>query len=140
MNWYNIFNAIEAGLWAIVALVIPFRVPCRTGQQRAATWLACIAFLTFGATDILEIGREGFIPLWLWGLKIACGIAILSSRYTWLGWNKFRLRDRELLFGLFCLIAVGVLILLQRYKEGLTVDTPRAANSQINVLFRIDLS
>ena len=119
MNWYNTFNAVEAGLWGVVAVVIVIRVPCQSWQQRYGVLLGSVAFIAFGITDVLEIGREGFIPLWLWGLKIACGIGILSARYTWLGWNRFHWRDRELLFGLFCLISVFVLIWLQGYKESL---------------------
>jgi hypothetical protein len=121
MNWYNIFNAIEAGLWFVVALAIPCRIPCLSRQQRLGVILGCLAFITFGITDILEIGREGFIPLWLWGLKVACGTAILTARYTWLGWNKFRWRDREVLFGLACLASVGVLIYLQQVNERLAI-------------------
>lgn len=121
MNWYNSFNAIEAALWAVVACLIPLRVACASWQQRWGTVLGSAAFVAFGITDLLEIGREGFIPLWLWGFKIACGLAILAARYTWLGWNRFRWRDRELAFGLFCLISVIVLILLQRFNERLGI-------------------
>lgn len=85
MNWYNTFNAVEAGLWGVVAIIIIIRVPCQSWQQRFGMLLGSVAFIAFGITDVLEIGREGFIPLWLWGLKIACGIGILSARYTWLG-------------------------------------------------------
>ena len=119
MNWYNSFNAVEAVLWGVVAIVIPLRVPCATWQQRCGVILASCAFLLFGITDLLEINKEGFIPLWLWGLKIACGMGILSSRYLWLGWNKFSWRDREVVFGLACLLSVGVLIYLQRLNESL---------------------
>lgn len=113
MNWYNAFNTVEAGLWAIVAVVIPNRAACGNRQQRAALALASAAFLAFGATDLLEIGRDGYLPIWLWGCKIACGVAILTARYMWLGWTKFRWRDCEVLFGLACLLAVTVLIYLQ---------------------------
>ncbi|MDB5336816.1 MAG: hypothetical protein JWN70_2435 [Planctomycetaceae bacterium] len=130
MNWYNTFNAIEAGLWGVVAIVIPLRVTCVTWQERCGALLGSCAFVAFGITDILEIGKEGFIPLWLWGFKIACGCSILAARYTWLGWNKFRWRDRELLFGLFCLISVCVLITLQRYKESLITPATSARHSR----------
>ena len=114
MNWYNAFNTVEACLWAVVTVIVLCRVPCTTRQQRAGVVLGGVAFLVFGVTDLLELGREGVLPLWLWGLKIACGIAIISARYTWIGWSKFHWRDREVLFGLGCLIAVVVVISCQR--------------------------
>jgi threonine/homoserine efflux transporter RhtA len=117
MDWYNAFNAVEAGLWFVVAAVIAGWTPCATRQQRAAVWLACVSFALFGLTDLLEIGRAGAIPLWLWGLKIACGSGILAARYTWRGWRTFRWRDREFLFGVGCLTAVGMLIVVQRGVE-----------------------
>lgn len=76
--------------------------------------LATAAFVAFGVTDLLEIGHGGVIPLWLWAFKIACGCGILAARYTWHGWNTFRWRDREFLFGIGCLVAVGVVITVQQ--------------------------
>jgi hypothetical protein len=118
MNWYDTFNAIEAGLWGMVAAVILCRTASSTRQQRGAVVLAGLSFVTFGVTDLLEIGTDGLMPLWLWGCKVACGAAILSARYTWLGWDRFRWRDREVLFGLACLVAVVVLIVLQITEPG----------------------
>jgi hypothetical protein len=113
MNWYDTFNAIEAALWAIVAIVIPLKATPTCGRQRFAIALASITFIAFGVSDLFEIGKDGNLPMWLWGYKVSCGIFIFSARFTWRGWSSFRLSDREVLFGLFCLIAVSVLILLQ---------------------------
>jgi len=117
MGWYNTFNAVEAGLWGVVAVVIACCTPCSTRQQRAAVTLGSAAFMAFGVTDLLEIGRAGAIPLWLWGLKIACGSGILAAHYTWRGWTTFRCRDREFLFGLGCLVAVAIMIAVQHVVE-----------------------
>lgn len=114
INWYNAFNTVEAGLWGVVALVILCRPQVDNRRQRSAVVLGGIAFIAFGLTDLLEVGREGRLPQWLWGAKVACGVAIVSARYTWRGWATFRWRDREFLFGLACLLAVGVIIYLQR--------------------------
>ena len=113
MTWYQTFNAAEAGLWVIMAIVIPLQAKCASRQQRLAVVLACLAFLAFAASDLLEINFETAIPWWLWGMKIACGTAILAARYTWLGWEKFRWRDREFLFGIFLLAATVTVIVLQ---------------------------
>lgn len=123
MNWYDAFNAIEAVLWVIVAGVIAIRVPRTTAQQRFAIILGSMAFLAFAGTDLLEIGRTGTFPAWLWGLKIGCGIAILAARYTWRGWHRFRWTDREMQFGIACLIGVAVIIALQRWLDALTGAT-----------------
>jgi hypothetical protein len=117
MLWYDRFNLVEACLWGLVALVIPFRARAADLQQRAAVVLASVAFLAFGGTDLLEIGCAGHIPGWLWGLKIACGAAIVAARYTYRGWRTFRWRDREFLFALALLAAVIAVIGLQRQSE-----------------------
>lgn len=121
MGWYNVFNAAEAGLWGVVAAIIAWRTPCATRQQRAAVGLACVSFAAFGLTDLLEIGRAGVIPLWLWTFKITCGSGILAARYTWRDWNTFRWRDPEFLFGAGCLAAVVALFVMQRVVEPLAM-------------------
>lgn len=113
MSWYRLFNLTEAVLWWIVAVVIFLKVPRDNRQQRWGAMLAVVAFAAFGVTDLLESSQERGIPLWLWGFKILCGVGIFSARYTWLGWSRFRWTDREFLFGLGCLVAVIVLIVLQ---------------------------
>jgi hypothetical protein len=114
MSLYDAFNAIEAVLWAVVAVVIWCRAPTPTRQQRLSVHLALAAFLAFGATDLLEIGSQGRLPMWLWGCKIGCGVAILIARYMWRGWATFRWRDREMTFAARCLIAVVGVVALQR--------------------------
>jgi len=113
MSWYDAFNAVEAGLWGVVAVVIAWRTPRQTSQQWVAVWLAGGAFLAFSVTDLLELGRAGDLPLWLWGLKIACGVAIFAARFLWLGWKQFSWHSREVRFGLACLFAVLLIIALQ---------------------------
>ncbi len=117
MDWYNAFNAIEAALWMVVAITIAVCVPCANWQQRSGVVMAGGAFVAFGGTDLLELGRDGSLPLWLWGLKIACGCAILAARFTWLGWNHFHWRSREFLFGWACLAAVVTIIIVQRWID-----------------------
>ncbi len=112
---YAIFNLIEGILWFGVATMIVVRVPWTTVVQRRAVLGGAAAFAVFGLTDFLESGTDGRLPAWLWGLKIACGTAILVSRYTYKGWDRFRWHDREFLFGIGCLIAVSVIIVLQKF-------------------------
>src|SRR5688572_28589839 len=78
MVWYDRFNLVEAALWVVVALAVLFRTSPVTPQQRWGVALGGAAFVLFGGTDLLEIGCAGFVPLWLWVLKIACGCAILA--------------------------------------------------------------
>ena len=113
MNWYQTFNTVEGVLWWVVAGVILARTPQETPQQRCGARLAVGAFLAFGLSDFLEASQQGAIPLWLWGIKVLCGCAILAARYTWLGWSRFRWTDREILFGLGCLFAVVLLVVFQ---------------------------
>ncbi len=113
-SWYVRFNAVEGLLWVVVAVFVAVRTPAVNLQQRWEARCGSLAFALFGTTDWLECRYEAMIPLWLWSLKIACGSAIFASRYTWRGWDRFRFRDREVLFGVFCLTCVAALIWLQR--------------------------
>ncbi|MEZ6125957.1 MAG: hypothetical protein R3C49_22750 [Planctomycetaceae bacterium] len=117
MTWYQALNAVEAGLWGLVAVWILLKVPAETVQRRRGVRIGFVAFLAFGLSDAFEVFHEARIPLWLWGHKIACGCAILCARFTWLGWDRFHWRRREVLFAGFCLIAVLLLILLQRLSS-----------------------
>lgn len=119
MSLYDAFNAVEAVLWGLVAAIILLRTRCETWQQRNGALLGGAAFLVFGVTDLCEIGRAGNLPIWLWSLKIACGLAILAARFTWLGWNRFSWKSRAFGFGLGCLAAVLLIIVLQRWLETL---------------------
>ena len=40
-------------------------------RQQLGKMIGALAFQLLGATDQLEIAREGKQPLWLWGLKIS---------------------------------------------------------------------
>ena len=115
MDWYDRFNAIEAGLWFLVAAALPFRARSRDGRQQTAVRLASVAFVIFGISDLCELGREGRLPLWLWALKSACAAALLFARMHWLGWHQFSWRMRELWFAILCLLAVLGMILLQTW-------------------------
>ena len=117
MLWYDRFNLLEAGLWVVVAVAILFCARPVTRQQRWAVAIAGVAFLVFGLTDLLEIGCAGFVPGWLWGLKIGCGGVILAARYAYRGWGTWRWTDREFLFGVAILVAVMVVIAVQRRVE-----------------------
>lgn len=113
MSWYQAFNAVEAGLWMFLAVVISLCVRRENAQQSFAVVLGSAAFLVFGVSDLLEMSFQAAIPWWLWTLKIACGAAILSARYTWLGWSKFRWNDREFLFALGLLAGACAVIVVQ---------------------------
>lgn len=112
-NWYRNFNSIEAFLWIGVAVYLVTRVKSQNRRQRWALWIAAATFVIFGASDWLEAGLEGRVPLWLYAMKIACGASIFACRFTWLGWRMWHWRHREFLFGVFCLIAVSVAIWFQ---------------------------
>jgi hypothetical protein len=113
-SWYVQFNALEGLLWMAVAVIVAVRTPVASVQQRWAARCGVFGFALFGASDWLECRHEAHIPLWLWAMKIASGGVIFAARYTWLGWDRFRCRDREVLFGVFCLICVVALIWFQR--------------------------
>ncbi len=51
----------------------------RRTPPQAGVCAAAAIFLVFGVTDWLELGTGGRLPLWLWGLKVACGAGIFAA-------------------------------------------------------------
>lgn len=115
---YVIFNRLEGLAWWIVAAALPFVVKPKTPRQKWAIALASLGFVLFGITDFLEAPLRGQLPPWLWLFKIGCAAWILSSRFFYIGWNRFRLTDRYFLFGLACLTATLGVIWLQHVLYG----------------------
>lgn len=113
MSLYDLFNAAEGLLWWGVAAHLLLRVPTHEPRRHRALRLAAATFLVFGVTDWLELGSGGRLPLWLWGLKIACGLVVFACRYEWRGWRALRWHDREVLFGILCLIGVAIIVTIQ---------------------------
>ncbi|WP_437226357.1 hypothetical protein SH661x_004542 [Planctomicrobium sp. SH661] len=132
LTWYQLFNDVEAVLWGIASITVLFKTPCSTPQQVWAARLGALSFFVFGITDLIEAAHETWIPLWLWGLKCLCGVGLISSRYMWKGWNRFRWTDREFLFGVGCLLAVLVLIKLQH--SSLNQSLPSSQTRKLNPL------
>ncbi len=79
MSLYDLFNAAEGLLWWGVAAHLLWRVPTDEPRRRRALCAAAAIFLVFGVTDWLELGTGGRLPLWLWGLKVACGAGIFAA-------------------------------------------------------------
>jgi hypothetical protein len=118
MNWYNVFNSIEAALWAAIALSVLFATPIASRRQRAAVWVGCLALIAFGVTDLLELGRDGRLPLWLWGLKAVVFGLMVACQMVYSGVKQVRWNSREIVLctGLG-LGALGIIV-LQRWLDG----------------------
>lgn len=113
MSIYDTFNFVEGLLWWGVALLLARKATDTPPHARRPLVVAALAFVLFGITDWLEPGRAGRLPLWLWALKVICGVAILWARYEWRGWRTMRWHDRELLFSAGCLLGVATAMMLQ---------------------------
>jgi hypothetical protein len=115
---YEIFNKVEGIMWFIVAVALPFYIRPRTGRQKLSIAVASAGFALFGLSDFLEAPFQGQLPVWLWTYKIACAALILSCRFAYIGWRRFRLTDRYVLFALICLGASAGAIYLQHRLYG----------------------
>ena len=113
LSIYEAFNYGEGVIWFVAAVVTPLKCKLTTRTQRIGVTLASIGFILFGMSDFFEATRQGNISLWLWAFKILSGSIILAGRFTYVGWKKFSVSDRYFRFGLFCLVAVVVLVVLQ---------------------------
>jgi peptidoglycan/LPS O-acetylase OafA/YrhL len=106
---------VEAVIWFLVAVAI-WRPPERNHRhQQVGVMFGSLGCLLFGATDLLEINREGNQPLWQWFLKISSGVLILTAKFTWQGWPKFSWRQKEVKFAMASLIAVIIVIAIQHW-------------------------
>jgi hypothetical protein len=115
---YVIFNRLEGVAWVAVAIGLPFYIRPATTRQKLSVLAASFGFILFGITDFLEAPLRGQLPAWLWIFKISCATLILSCRFSYIGWSRFRLTDRYFLFGVGCLIASLAVILLQQILYG----------------------
>ncbi len=115
---YEVFNRVEGILWFLVAVAIHFAFKANSASQKWSLIAASLGFVLFGVSDFLEAPLHGQLPAWLWAWKILCATFILSCRYQFIGWRKFRLKDPYLLFGFFCLTASMGAIFLQTYLYG----------------------
>lgn len=115
---YEIFNRIEGIAWWIIAVVLPFVVKYPTRRQHWAVFAASLGFILFGISDFLEAPVHGQLPWWLWALKVFCAAWLLACRFFYVGWHRFRLTDRYVLFAIFCLFAVFGVMVLQHYLYG----------------------
>lgn len=74
------FNAVEAGLWIVIAVIV--RVQWRG-------WALPIVLIAFGVSDVIEISSGAWYrPWWLLAWKVLCVAAI-----SWLGWRLLRQRS-----------------------------------------------
>ncbi len=110
---YEIFNKVEGIIWVIIALSLPFFVRAISARQRFSIAAASVGFTLFGVSDFIEAPLRGQRPSWLWAFKIPCAAWILSCRFFYLGWDRFRFNDRYVILGLECLLASAVAISLQ---------------------------
>jgi hypothetical protein len=70
------FNYGEAGLWALIAIVLLWR--CRL--PGAWRWLLPSAFAVFAVTDLVEVRTGAWNdPWWLGLLKVACVLVFLLA-------------------------------------------------------------
>lgn len=115
---YVIFNRLEGVAWIAVAIGLPFYIRPATRRQKWSIYAASLGFVLFGVTDFLEAPLRGQLPAWLWIFKISCAAVILSCRFSYVGWNRFRITDRYFLFGAACLAATLGVIWLQRVLYG----------------------
>ena len=85
---YEIFNYVEGGIWLAVAVALPTKYSSDSKSRKMGLLIAGVGFVAFGISDFLEATRQAAIPLWLWALKILCGMMLLIGRYTYIWLEK----------------------------------------------------
>ena len=82
-------NYVEAALWVLVGLAFSVYAFKRTGMVRRLCLGASVAFLAFGASDVVEVQSGAWWrPWWLLAWKAACigALAVLLVLY----WRRRR--------------------------------------------------
>ncbi|MFT5906695.1 MAG: hypothetical protein ACI9E1_002307 [Cryomorphaceae bacterium] len=114
MNHYQFLNFSEGALWLIAAVILRKIVVIEEKRHSTACNIAIIGFVIFGVSDFLEGSLTRELHLWLWTLKISCGVIFLSARVCYLGRKNFKWTDRYLLFFTFCLtVAAGIIYITE---------------------------
>lgn len=80
------FNYIEAGLWFVIALVLAFTAfnKGRVSVSFWVTWIASLAFIAFGVSDLIETQTGAWWqPVELLLLKAGCIICFVVCFYLY---------------------------------------------------------
>jgi hypothetical protein len=78
---HTLFNAIEASLWSLIAVVIAWRSWRAAGRSRIVGATAAVAFAAFAVSDLIEIQTGAWYrPVWLLAWKAAC-IIVFAACY-----------------------------------------------------------
>ncbi|MGJ8654884.1 MAG: hypothetical protein ACSHX6_00430 [Akkermansiaceae bacterium] len=110
MNLYQFFNFSEAIIWLIAALILRKIVVIKQPRHSTACHIATAGFLLFSASDFIEATLTREFHLWLWILKITCGVIFMIARFYYVGKKDFKWTDRYLIFFTLCLsVAIGVI-------------------------------
>ena len=83
MNFHQTANALEALLWVVIGGIFIWQaIRRRSSSPQSRSWIAALAFLTFGLSDVIEITTEAWWrPWWLFAMKAAC-ILVLVGLYA----------------------------------------------------------
>jgi hypothetical protein len=83
-------NFVEAGLWAIIAVVIAVKAIFEPRAIRRLFVVLAIAFAAFGLSDVVEAGSGAWWrPWWLFAWKVGCVLTFVLCF-----WKYYSLRKR----------------------------------------------
>jgi hypothetical protein len=76
---HTLYNALEFGLWLILATALTWRASSARHDSRKAPFLiAAAAFAAFGVSDLVEIQTGAWYrPWWLLVWKVSCILVLI---------------------------------------------------------------
>jgi hypothetical protein len=82
MSRETLFNYGEAVLWFVLGVVVLIAARRQSAAVRRNAWIAFVAFLAFGVSDLIEV-RTGawWTPWWLFVLKAACVLVLAGCLF-----------------------------------------------------------
>ena len=76
---HGTFNALEAGLWVILAFALLAAARSLRGKERSVAYVAAVFLCFFGLSDVIEIYTGAWWrPPWLLAIKAVCVLVLLS--------------------------------------------------------------
>jgi hypothetical protein len=79
MTAVETFNLSEAALWFACAMAVGVASRRSATGARRNAWLAVVAFIAFGVSDLIEIQTGAWWrPWWLFVLKAACVLVLVG--------------------------------------------------------------
>ena len=90
---YRVFNYSECVFWILIGSCFMWKYQTFREDRRIWIKLLVPTLFLFGISDYFEATCYGYLPYWLWILKLGCGALLVVCRYGYVGINRAKFFD-----------------------------------------------